>query len=188
MFCLMSNWVSHCFYNSSSVGQGLISLSFHEFINWNLVNVFFASIFILMIKPGHNFSYVSAASCHDVCKVVTLSDHCLRDWSWLERNYSNNTLVIWCPAQGRPTSAAWGTSLPDSKSQECCWRNSLPTHVINKRSQGISSLHSLWLSDAIWWQRSGSTLAQVMAWCLTAPSHYLNQCWLIISEVQWHSY
>ena len=21
-----------------------------------------------------------------------------------------------------------------------------------------------------------------------APSHYLNQCWLIISEVQWHSY
>ena len=38
----------------------------------------------------------------------------------------------------------------------------------------------------------GSTLAQVMAqvmaWCLTAPSQYLNQCWLIISEVQWHSH
>ena len=28
---------------------------------------------------------------------------------------------------------------------------------------------------------------QVMAWCLTAPSHYLNQCWLLISEVLWHS-
>ena len=27
-----------------------------------------------------------------------------------------------------------------------------------------------------------------MACCLMAPSHYLNQCWLIISEVQWHSY
>ena len=36
--------------------------------------------------------------------------------------------------------------------------------------------------------RSGSTLAQVMACCLTAPSHYLNQCWLIISEVQSHVY
>ena len=35
--------------------------------------------------------------------------------------------------------------------------------------------NSLWLSDAIWWQKSGSTLAQVMACCLTAPSHYLNQ-------------
>ena len=27
-----------------------------------------------------------------------------------------------------------------------------------------------------------STLVQVMAWCLMAPSHYLNQCWLIISN------
>ena len=29
-------------------------------------------------------------------------------------------------------------------------------------------------------------LTQVMACCLTALSHYLNQCWLIISKV-WHS-
>ena len=43
-------------------------------------------------------------------------------------------------------------------------------------------------SDTIWRHRSGSSLAQVMACCLMAPSHYLNQCWLIISEVQWHSY
>ena len=35
------------------------------------------------------------------------------------------------------------------------------------------------------WHGSGSTLVQVMAWCLTAPSHYLNQCWFIISKVQW---
>ena len=34
-------------------------------------------------------------------------------------------------------------------------------------------------SDTIWWHGSESTLAQVMACCLTAPSHYLNQCWLI---------
>ena len=31
-----------------------------------------------------------------------------------------------------------------------------------------------------------STLVQVRAVCLAAPSHYLNQCWLIISEVFWH--
>ena len=42
-------------------------------------------------------------------------------------------------------------------------------------------------SDAIWQHRSGSALAQVTACCLTATSHYLNQCWLIISEFQWHS-
>ena len=42
-------------------------------------------------------------------------------------------------------------------------------------------VNSLWPSDIIWWQGSRSTLAQVMACCLTAPSHYLNQRWLIIS-------
>ena len=30
-------------------------------------------------------------------------------------------------------------------------------------------------------------LAQLMACCLMTPSHYLNQWWLIISEVQWQS-
>ena len=38
-------------------------------------------------------------------------------------------------------------------------------------------INSLWTSDAKWWQRSGSTSAQVMAYCLMAPSHHLNQCW-----------
>ena len=46
---------------------------------------------------------------------------------------------------------------------------------------------SLWPGDAIWRRGTRSTLAQVMACCLTAPSHYLNQCWLIIREVPWHS-
>ena len=51
----------------------------------------------------------------------------------------------------------------------------------------VQGVNSLGPSDAIWRQRSGSTLARVMACCLTAPSHYLNQCWLVISVVLWHS-
>ena len=47
--------------------------------------------------------------------------------------------------------------------------------------------NSLWPSDTILWHRSGSTWVQVMACCLMAPSHYLNQCWLIISKALWHS-
>ena len=47
--------------------------------------------------------------------------------------------------------------------------------------------NSLRLSDAIWRHRSRTTLAQVMACCLTAPSHYLNQCWLIATKVYWYS-
>ena len=51
----------------------------------------------------------------------------------------------------------------------------------------ILFVNSLRPSDAIWWQRTGSTLDHVMACCLTAPSHYLNQWWLIISKVLWLS-
>ena len=53
----------------------------------------------------------------------------------------------------------------------------------SKLSKLGGSFNSLRPSDAIWRHTSGSTLAQVMACCLTAPSHYLNQCWLIIRQV-----
>ena len=39
-------------------------------------------------------------------------------------------------------------------------------------------------SDAIWRHWYGSTLAQVIACCLTTPSHYLSQCWHITSKVR----
>ena len=38
-------------------------------------------------------------------------------------------------------------------------------------------------SDSIWSQRFDSALVQLMACCLIAQSHYLNQCWLLINEV-----
>ena len=41
----------------------------------------------------------------------------------------------------------------------------------------------LWPSDATWRHRTVSTLAQVMACYLMAPSHYLNQFWLLISMI-----
>ena len=61
-------------------------------------------------------------------------------------------------------------------------------HTINNSTFYFTEeVNSLGPNDAIWRQRSGSTLAQVMACCLTAPSHYLNQCWLIFSKVEWYS-
>ena len=47
--------------------------------------------------------------------------------------------------------------------------------------------NTLWPSATIWWQRTGTTLAQIMACCLTAPSHLMNQCWLFIKCVLRHS-
>ena len=55
------------------------------------------------------------------------------------------------------------------------------------RMSTIFYVNSLWPSDAIWQEGSRSTLVQVMACCLMAPSHYLNQCWLIVTKVQWCS-
>ena len=40
----------------------------------------------------------------------------------------------------------------------------------------------------VWWFLWTLVVTQVMACCLTAPSHYLNQCWQIIGEVLWHSF
>ena len=57
-----------------------------------------------------------------------------------------------------------------------CWLSSLSPYGV-ARPQWVNSF---WPGDVIWWQRTGSTLAPVMACCLTAPSHYLNHCWLII--------
>ena len=49
-------------------------------------------------------------------------------------------------------------------------------------------INSLRPSEAIWRDRSESTLAQVMACCLMAPSHYLSICWFPISDILWHSH
>ena len=48
--------------------------------------------------------------------------------------------------------------------------------------------NSMWPGDTVWRHTSKEALAQKMACCLTAPSHNLNQCWLLISEVVWHSH
>ena len=40
-------------------------------------------------------------------------------------------------------------------------------------------------NDAIWRHRYGSSLTQAIACCLSTASHYLNKCWLIISDVFW---
>ena len=68
--------------------------------------------------------------------------------------------------------------------------NLITNHSLNEWAPFMCTFqvnfNSLWPGDSTWWHSSGSTLAQVMAGCLTAPSHYLNQCWLLISEALWH--
>ena len=58
---------------------------------------------------------------------------------------------------------------------------------VNSSTCSDININLLWPSDGTRRQRFGSTLVQVMACCLTAPSHYLDECWLIISGVLWLS-
>ena len=51
----------------------------------------------------------------------------------------------------------------------------------------FAPFYSLWPRAVILLHRSGSILAQVMTWCCQAPSHHLNQCWLLMKGVLWHS-
>ena len=44
----------------------------------------------------------------------------------------------------------------------------------------------VWINDTIKIYRSGSTMAQKMTCCMTAPSHYLNQRLLITKGVLWY--
>ena len=57
-------------------------------------------------------------------------------------------------------------------------------HICVTRPQWVNLL---WPNDTIWQHNTMSILTQVMACFLMAPSYYLNQCWLIISDVLWHS-
>ena len=50
--------------------------------------------------------------------------------------------------------------------------------ILVKHQDIFSLINSLWPSEAIWPHKTWSTLVQVLACCLTAPSHYLIQCWL----------
>ena len=50
---------------------------------------------------------------------------------------------------------------------------------VDVRSEMLwETLNSLWPSDILWRHRSESTLALVMACCMTASILYLKQCWL----------
>ena len=79
-------------------------------------------------------------------------------------------IMAWCRTGHKPLSEPMTVSLL--------------THICITRPQWVNSMQP---SDALWWHRSGSTLVQVMACCLMAPSHCLNQCWLIISVILWYS-
>ena len=73
-----------------------------------------------------------------------------------------------------------------------CWKN-IFSLICEHISISIAAILFVLVSNLRWLIyrknviKHCATLAQVMTCCLTATSHYLDQCWLIISEVLWNS-
>ena len=61
-----------------------------------------------------------------------------------------------------------------------------PGPTRQKKSPILTQIGRFRPYDAMWRERTWSTLFQVMSCCLMA-SQYLNECGLILSEVLWHS-
>ena len=119
---------------------------------------------------GQNWHWVIKARFHYVPLLVdNVQPQC-----WVHRRHC--VASPWsCQNCCRGWRAYW--SLPDT-----AWQWSAET-----QGKIWSTFNSLWSSDALPQHISGSTLAQIMACCLMAASHYLSQCWLVIREVLWHS-
>ena len=133
---------------------------------------------------------------------IQIGDVCHKRWIWsskadtilLQINDIHYDVMTWkrfshsCPF----VRGIHRCGFPSQRVQWCAdWMFSLlfswASSIANTLQVRLFCINSLGPSDAIWRWRSWSTLVQVMVCCLTAPSHYLNQCWLIISKVLWHS-
>ena len=68
---------------------------------------------------------------------------------------------------------------PNNQTQIFSNMTKLKIELLWYRTSKILIVHSLWLSAALKRNRSWLTLARAMTCCMTAPSHYLNQCWVI---------
>ena len=68
------------------------------------------------------------------------------------------------------------------------WWFEMPLRSLWRHCNDSAVINSLTPDDAIWHYSMWSTLVQVMASGLTAPSHCLNQCWFLISGVLWNSH
>ena len=84
------------------------------------------------------------------------------------------------PEQGgnMVTTMGWGFS--DFRHLFCF------TLLINKACMYHNHIPLMYIFDSPANECWVSFSFKVMACCLTAPNHYLNQCWLIVIEVLWH--
>ena len=115
----------------------------------------------------------------------------LSPWPQFRRQWDDFSYHLSSPEVGIGVKNLTGNSNQVSQNRDFVRSGGNMSYRLVDRCHGsgfaVMLFNSLGPSDVIWRCRSWSTLVQAMACCLTATSHYLNQCWLIISKVLWHS-
>ena len=123
---------------------------------------------------------------------IAFHQHWFRQWlvvwwhqaiPWTNIHLSTARILLYSPGD----SIAWNYQYQNSDVKWASRHLNSPASRLFVQQFVQADINSLWPNEAIYRHRSKLTLAQVMACCLTAPSHYLKQCWLIFSKVQWHS-
>ena len=112
--------------------------------------------------------------CSDQIKhAIKIKHVCVISWDFYTAYWQKLLPGIWNPWWKLNTNLNWK-------------KNALPE--VDKYSL---KFNLFWTSDdVIWCYQDQSSLAQVMTCCLMAPSHYVNQCWLISNETmsKWNFY
>ena len=102
-------------------------------------------------------------------------------------NYVIYAQCMWVRSQNCGFLVTWFCyqliAKPGNKTAAVSWPDPSTQSLFNS----FHWIYSLLFSHTILGHISGSTSTLVMACCLTAPSHYLNQCWLSMDWVLWHS-
>ena len=148
------------------------------------------------VKQGHDVNSLAPVRFQrNFTKVILQLILVIDGWSisckivlkWMPMDLADglSTLVqvmAWCrQAISHYLSQCWPRSLSPSGVTWPQWVNLGWCHMVS-----WNLLTHLWPNETMWRHRSVSALAQAMACCLMVSSHYLNKCWLIISEVLWH--
>ena len=108
----------------------------------------------------------------------------LSPYGVIRPQYELIDLVNECQNDNKHWFSKW---LGARRQQAIIWNNIDNFDLDPQCHMTLQNLNPLQPRYTIWRHESGSTLAQIMACCLMAPSHYSNQCWLLINGVLWHS-
>ena len=121
-------------------------------------------------------------TCHDSWAVMVCAK-VWHDWGTIIKVKTKRILARCQYGPLRPVSTSNKRQLIVAK---WCHIDGLVQDCSNSSALAMELLQSC-TKPLIWHYKTWSVLVQITACCLMAPSHYLNQCWLIISKVQCHS-